>query len=223
MNGSSAHLRVAAGRGFTLVELLVVLGIISVLCGVLLAAVASSREKARATACRSNLNQLGVAMRLYGDDWGDYFPYDVRPRFRPSVLEDPPKMAGPMIHEDPTDPDSNRWDAAPLLPVLRPYLAGEAGVWFCPDMNRRVAEVGDGTNYEVNACLVVNTMPMSGRPRRGAVAYRNVKTPVVTLVFQDHYTEGTRVHDGGRNFACVDGHVQWQRQGQTVVRAGWWW
>jgi prepilin-type processing-associated H-X9-DG protein len=162
-------------------------------------------------------------MRLYANDYNEYFPYDLRPRFRPSVIEDPPRSSGPMVHEDPTDPDSNRWDAAPMISILSPRLGGAAGVWYCPDMNRRVPEVGEGTNYEVNACLVVNTMPMLGRPRGGAVTYRNVKTPDVTLVFQDHYTEGRRVHKGGRNFACVDGHVQWQKDGEKQVRAGWWW
>ena len=128
-----------------------------------------------------------------------------------------------MAHEDPSDPDSNRWDAAPMVRILSPYLSGEADLWYCPDMNRRVAEVGEGTNYEVNACLVVNSLPMSGRPHSGAVTYRDIRIPSLTLVFQDHYTEGLLVHKGGRNFACADGHVQWQQNGQTQVRAGWWW
>jgi len=61
-------------RGFTLVELLVVIAAISVLAAMLLPAVAKAREKARSAQCVDNLRQWALAYRMYGDDNEDFLP-----------------------------------------------------------------------------------------------------------------------------------------------------
>lgn len=64
----------ASKAGFTLVELLVVIGIIAVLIAFLLPALSRARENSRRTACLSNLHQLGAAMIMYANQYKDRLP-----------------------------------------------------------------------------------------------------------------------------------------------------
>jgi len=59
---------------FTLIELLVVIAIIAVLAGLLLPALASAKVRARTIQCASNLHQVSLAMKMYADDFGGFYP-----------------------------------------------------------------------------------------------------------------------------------------------------
>ncbi len=63
-----------AHTGFTLIELLVVIAIIAILAGILFPVFAKARDRARTAACLSNGRQIGMAVRMYVDDWSDTWP-----------------------------------------------------------------------------------------------------------------------------------------------------
>jgi prepilin-type processing-associated H-X9-DG protein/prepilin-type N-terminal cleavage/methylation domain-containing protein len=65
--------RMRRARGFTLVEIIVVVGILAVLVALLLPALVRARRSAQRIACASNLRQIAVVQQFYLNEFRDYY------------------------------------------------------------------------------------------------------------------------------------------------------
>jgi len=65
-------------KGFTLIEILVVMAMIALLAAIMFPVFARAREAARRSVCLSNLKQLGTALIMYAQDWDERLPNGVK-------------------------------------------------------------------------------------------------------------------------------------------------
>jgi len=129
--------------GFTLIELVVVIGVIALLMALLFPALAAAKRTARKTACASNLRQVGLAIHLYADENQGWIPYGPKA---------PPFTSPSSFYPSTGTPTSllSLQSGAPvgLGLLLERYLAAQPKTLFCPgtdqplDTDGELAKVG---------------------------------------------------------------------------------
>jgi prepilin-type N-terminal cleavage/methylation domain-containing protein/prepilin-type processing-associated H-X9-DG protein len=222
-------------HGFTLVELLVVIGIIAVLMGILLPSLNKARRAANVTSCASNLRQMANALNMYlidtrglvfwrasaglavdGMDWYVYGGREAQNAYNGTA--NPPGFF-------------NRWQPRPLNIYIgaksdKPITGKSVEVFHCPsDQNNAWSQSVScyewvGTSYNFNA----NGAPNVGdavktEPYLGLAGYKitHVRRPDKTIMFfdacllnNDPLNPSNSWHDTKKkagNICFADGHV----------------
>jgi prepilin-type N-terminal cleavage/methylation domain-containing protein len=127
-SGPAATSTVAAspsGAGFTLTELLIVIGIIALLAAIIFPVFVQVRARSHETTCTANLRQIGMASLMYSQDYDNEFPYAGDPLdCNASYLWE---QSGPDDKAHASEVTTLR----PLTEVLEPYIK-EKRLWGCP-------------------------------------------------------------------------------------------
>lgn len=203
-------------KGFTLIEMLVVVAIIALLLSILLPSMAAARAQARQAVCASNLRGMALGIRMYAQESNDWLP-----------------TAEPPLREF---PDPRHWfmDASVLKRMDTPLRKNEdddllgppenGTILICPDHKeparwRNGAALTYGLSYGMNG-----TWGLGGRPdhhcrRRMTEFIRESET----MVFMDSWGEEAAPgivlyrmcpkdniqfrHRGRANVVFLDGHV----------------
>ena len=209
--GTKRHLTGMRSSAFTLVELLVVIGVIGILAALLLPTISQAKAKAQRTQCISNLHQIGVALQGFVTD----------------------KHVYPLWVAT-TNDDEGRWWAVQLahagfgVSKLDPDFH-QKGVWRCPSAKPRVGNLGTCPYYGYNAFGVLRVGNLTNfgllghvtedLGTRTPIGESEVAVPAEMMAIGESdafafmrgldYDFGGRLrHQGKINVLFCDGHVE---------------
>ncbi len=198
-------------RGFTLVELLVVLAIFGLLMALLLPTLFRVQEGARRTSCISNLRQLGLAFHMYLADHDDTYP----------SAPDPVSA----------DPHYWLWMGRGWRTLLAEYVPGDKerpGVFHCPsDQRLESVEVFERTSYaysmafyhspeqidSTDSYTATFQNPMASKSQRAGAVRHPTKKILLGEWYANHDAfandPGWFGWGGKRNYLFADGHAEY--------------
>ncbi|HZL37476.1 MAG TPA: type II secretion system protein [Tepidisphaeraceae bacterium] len=237
-------------RGFTLVELLVVIGIIALLISILMPALTMARKQAQSVACASNLNQMGAAMTMYINDFKCYPGHCAHSVGGVTMAVWPARLRHYMnnnrgVFHCPATEVGFAWQYLYGAPGGKFAAAGDTGWGYDPgELLLDVFSVPFSYGYNDWGCYAYGPAPDGLQKGLGGdlfnPAYHElgvgiVKSASEMIAITDNTPDGSwdynidpttpaeypgKIHFGGCNVLFCDGHAQWYKQKDIILTNG---
>jgi len=200
-----------ADAGFTLTELLVLLGILALLVVIRLPAMCRVKAPNHLIQCMNNCRQLGLAAQLYRADKRDAYPFGTRVNYGSQVL------------------DATGWPMQ-LLRYSGGYTGAQPKVFLCPNEEQIAENWLVQLHYQANWMIIRDTddrdTPIMGAQVRNPAIYWlfiekgpwdsasvspwGLEIALAAWNAPPGYLQYRR-HSGGMTAAAADGHAEWLR------------
>jgi prepilin-type N-terminal cleavage/methylation domain-containing protein/prepilin-type processing-associated H-X9-DG protein len=167
---SSRRTQRPLGKGFTLVELLVVMAIIATLVGLLLPAVQSAREAGRRAACQNNLKQIGLALANYETSNHQY----------------PLNWGVVGTVGTPSNPGSTTAMGSSWLAAILPYIE-ENGLYDQVDFGNSVSFSGKDLSKDPTGQITYNNQVVAQTTVKTFICTSDYESPNLTTALAGQY------------------------------------
>jgi prepilin-type N-terminal cleavage/methylation domain-containing protein/prepilin-type processing-associated H-X9-DG protein len=170
----------ARGVAFSLVELLVVIAIIGILAALALPVLNRAEESGRATACVSNLHQIGLALQMYVDANNNILP---------------------IMYDAPLDTNVMATNNLPNVDIVLKTELGNTNVLRCPSDFQGIFQL-TGSSYSWNSLL-------NGQNANHLVVLgMNFNPHAIPVFFDKESFHALRGPNKAVNYLYADGHIK---------------